>query len=170
MASKTQIQELLTLHKIIDPKIVEDFLGLAGARSAAQNRPANIMFKDVEYYYCRNSSHYFLLEDMVKDKNGKSKGYSSIGNSIYTQAQNYKKNILKNIDLKKDEILNLDFKSKTFAKDNKALRVELSKMEDLLEDGKFADGLWMVDSFLGKLKPERQELFHKIAFKKEDLV
>ena len=169
MASLTLIQELLTKHKIVDPIIVKDFLGLAGSRSAAQNRPANIMFENKEYHYCRNSSHYFLLENMVKDKSGKSKGYSSIGNSIYTMAQNHKKGLLKLIDSKKDELIALDYKSKTFDKDNKALRIELDKLQSTIDEGKYADGLWMVDTFLNNLKPERQDLFKSIAKTKEDL-
>ena len=169
MASLTLIQELLTKHSIVDPLIVKDFLGLAGSRSAAQNRPANIIKDGTEYFYCRNSSHYFLLENMVKDKNGKSKGYSSIGNSIYTQAQNHKKGLLKKIDLVKDEIIGLDMKSKTYKKDRDVLMTDLSKFNSTIEDGKYADGLWMVESFLGSLKPERQELFKSIAFTKDAL-
>ena len=163
MATLTQIQELLTQHKIVDPKAVSDFLALAGSRKTNNNHPANIIFENKEYYYCRNSGHYFLLEDMVKDKNGKAKGYSSIGNSIYTQAQKYKKSIIQKIEDKKTEIIELDFKSKTFDKDNKALRVELTKLDKQLEDGKYNDGIWMVEQFLNNLKPERVELFNKIA-------
>ena len=167
MASITLIQELLTKHKITDPIITADFLGLAGNRGASQNRPSNIMFKDQEYYYCRNSSHYFLLEDMVKDKNGKSKGYSSIGNSIYTQAQNHKKGLLKKMDSVKDDIIALNPKDKSYAKERDVLIDSLSTMQSTIDDGKYADGLWMVDTFLVSLKPERIELFKKIAHTKE---
>jgi len=169
MASKTQIQELLTLHKIVDEKIVQDFLGLAGTNGAAQRRTPSIMVKDVEYLWCRNSGHYFLLEDMVKDKNGKSKGYSSIGNSIYNQAQNHKKKLLAEADVVKDSIINLKSESKTFKADNKELRAKLVTLEQSIEDGLFSDGPWMVRTFLGNLKPERQELFNKIAHTKESL-
>ena len=169
MVSLTQIQELLTLHKITDPIIVHDFLGLAGSRSAAQNRPANILFNNVEYYYCRNTSRYYLLEDMTVGKDGNSKGNSKIGNSFYTQAQNYKKKLRETIESIKDEILGLDYKSKTYQKDRDSLEIKIFESQKLIDDGLFADGAWMVDTFLDKLSAERQELFNKISFTKDEL-
>jgi len=169
MASITLIQELLTKHNITDPIITSDFLGLAGNRGASQNRPSNIVKDGVEYFYCRNSSHYFLLENMVKDKNGKSKGYSSIGNSIYTQAQNHKKGLLKKIDSLKDEFMSITPSDENYDEKTQTIKDTMVKYQSTIDDGKYADGLWMVDTFLASLKPERIELFNKIAFTKEML-
>ena len=169
MASLTQIQELLTLHKITDENIVKDFLGLAGKRSAAQNRPANLFKDGIEYHYCRNTSRYFLFEHMTKGKDGKSKGNSNIGNSIYSQAQRYKKNLSTTIEALKDEIIALDYKSKTYQKDRAELEGKMVTSQALIDDGLFADGAWMVDTFLPKLSEERQALFNEISFTKEEL-
>jgi len=170
MASITLIQELLTKHNITDPIVMKDFLGLAGNRGASQNRPSNIVKDGVEYYYCRNSSHYFLLENMVKDKSGKSKGYSSIGNSIYTQAQNHKKGLLKKIDTLKDEFMSITPSDEEYDTKIDTIKSTIHKYQSTIDDGEYADGLWMVDTFLTKLKPERVELFDKIAFTQDSLV
>ncbi len=169
MASITQIQDLLTQYNLVDPKLVQDFLGLAGTRGASQNRPSNIMFENTEYFYCRNSSRYYELEYMVKDKDGKSKGYSSIGNSIYSLAQKHKKSMMATLSDTKDELIALDYKSKTFDKDNKLLREELGSIQQTIDNGLYADGAWMVENFLASLKPERIALFNKIAKTKEEL-
>ncbi len=169
MASITNIQELLTKHNITDTLMVKDFLGLAGNRGASQNRPSNIVKDGVEYFYCRNSSHYFLLENMVKDKNGKSKGYSSIGNSIYNQAQNHKKGLLKKIDTLKDEFMSITPSDEEYDDKIQTIKDTILKYQSTIDDGKYADGLWMVDTFLMSLKPERVELFNNIAFTKDVL-
>jgi len=169
MASITNIQELLTKHNITDTAMVKDFLGLAGNRGASQNRPSNIVKDGVEYFYCRNSSHYFTIENMVKDKTGKSKGYSSIGNSIYTQAQNHKKGLLKKIDTLKDEFMSITPSDEQYDEKIQTIKDTILKYQSTIDDGKYADGLWMVDTFLTSLKPERVELFNKIAFTKDVL-
>jgi len=168
MATKTQIIEMLNKHNITDTNVVSDFLSLVSKpRSTSSNPP--ITFKGIDYHFCRNTSHYFTIENMTKDKDGKPKGNSTIGNSIYTQAQKHKKALLEKIDKKKDEIIALDFKSKNYMADRTILEDELSEIQLELDNGKYDDGQWMVDNFLSNLKDERINLFHEIAFTKEDL-
>ena len=169
MASKTQIQEMLNKHNITDPIVVNDFLSLINTRGGVSSRPSNIMFESQEYYFCRNSGHYFLLENMVKDKSGKSKGYSSIGNSIYSQAQNYKKGLLAKIDKLKDEFMSITPSDEDYDDKTSSIRESMGNYQNSIDEGDFSDGAWMVKTFLANLKPERIELFNKIAFTKEDL-
>ena len=160
---------MLNKHNITDPIVVEDFLSLIASRGGVSSRPSNIMFENNEYYFCRNSGHYFLLENMVKDKSGKSKGYSSIGNSIYSQAQNYKKDLLAKIDKLKDEFIAISPSDEEYDSKTSSIRESMANYQQSIDEGDFSDGLWMVKTFLANLKPERIELFNKIAFTKEDL-
>jgi len=169
MATKTQIQEMLNKHNITDTIVVNDFLSLIASKGGVSSRPSNIMFEDNEYYFCRNSGHYFLLENMVKDKNGKSKGYSSIGNSIYTQAQKYKKGLLLKIDSLKDEFIAVSPSDADYTSKTDEIRESMVKFQQSIDEGDFSNGAWMTDKFLASLKPERIELFNNIAFTKEEL-
>jgi len=173
--TRDTLQELFAKYskeiKDKDGKIFEEFAAaiVSTKNRSVTSRPADIVVGNIAYEFCRNSGHYFAPENMVKDKNGKSKGYSRVGNSIYTAAQNYKKKLALKIDTIKDEIIAMDPSGKSFKAERSKHIDMVTKLEAEIADSKWADGAWMTETFKSGLKEIRQNEFDAQSFTADEL-